>query len=156
MKKGLLIFCIVAICSLVFSIFVFAHPGNTDGAGGHYDHSTGEYHYHHGYGEHDHYDMDGDGDLDCPYEKKQQTPSYSGGYASPSYSSNSSESSGEFFNHFFTVLLLGSFAWFIVAAIISNILSAAFKEMGNPANLIVSIIITLIFVIITAAIMAAS
>lgn len=47
-----------------------AHSGRTDGNGGHYDHSTGEYHYHHGYSAHDHYDMDGDGDIDCPYTYK--------------------------------------------------------------------------------------
>lgn len=45
-----------------------AHPGRTDGRGGHTDHSTGEYHYHHGYSAHDHYDIDGDGDVDCPYD----------------------------------------------------------------------------------------
>lgn len=52
---------------LVLSIAIIAHPGRTDGAGGHWDHSTGEYHYHHGYGPHDHYDIDGDGEIDCPY-----------------------------------------------------------------------------------------
>ena len=52
-----------------------AHPGGTDGKGGHTDHSTGEYHYHHGHSAHDHYDMDGDGDLDCPYNFKDKTDS---------------------------------------------------------------------------------
>lgn len=55
-----------------------AHPGRTDSNGGHYDHSTGEYHYHHGYPAHDHYDMDGDGDLDCPYDFDDQTGRNSG------------------------------------------------------------------------------
>jgi hypothetical protein len=155
MKKRIF-FVFTILCLIFFSVVSFAHQGRTDSNGGHMNHATGEYHYHHGYSAHDHYDMDGDGIKDCPYEKKQQTPSYSGGYTSPSYSSNSSDSVGGFFKQFFTVLLLGSFAWFIVAGIISKILSAAFKEMGDPANLIVSIIITLIFVIITAAIMAAS
>ena len=49
------------------------HRGRTDGNGGHYDHSTGEYHYHHGEGPHQHYDMDGDGKIDCPYEFKDKT-----------------------------------------------------------------------------------
>lgn len=49
------------------------HRGRTDENGGHYDHSTGEYHYHHGYPEHDHYDMDGDGKKDCPYDFKDKT-----------------------------------------------------------------------------------
>lgn len=47
---------------------VSAHPGRTDGDGGHYDHSDGEYHYHHGQPAHQHYDIDGDGNIDCPYK----------------------------------------------------------------------------------------
>lgn len=37
----------------VFSIS-FAHSGGTDSQGGHYNHSTGEYHFHHGYHAHQH------------------------------------------------------------------------------------------------------
>ena len=59
---------IIAACLLLIPITVYAHPGRTDGSGGHYNRSTGEYHYHHGYSAHDHYDMDGDGDKDCPYD----------------------------------------------------------------------------------------
>lgn len=66
---------------------VFAHPGRTDSAGGHYDRSTGEYHYHHGYSAHQHYDMDGDGIPDCPYNFKDTTNHSSGS------SSNSAASS---------------------------------------------------------------
>lgn len=61
------------------TLIVSAHPGRTDGNGGHTDHSTGEYHYHHGYSAHDHYDMDGDGKLDCPYDFKDNTGYSSGG-----------------------------------------------------------------------------
>lgn len=68
MKKHLYIIFIVALCISLLAIVVSAHPGRTDYNGGHYDHSTGEYHYHHGYPAHDHYDMDGDGDIDCPYK----------------------------------------------------------------------------------------
>jgi hypothetical protein len=146
---------LIALIVLQFPLFVFAHSGRTDSKGGHYDHSTGEYHYHHGYSAHDHYDMDGDGTIDCPYEEKQQTSSYSGGYSSPSYSSDTNGSSGEFFKQFFRVLLLGSFAWFIIAAIISSMLGSAFK-MSEKTKLITSIVITLILVVITAAIMTAA
>lgn len=55
------------------TLAVKAHPGGTDGSGGHTNHSTGEYHYHHGYSAHDHYDMDGDGVVDCPYEFDDRT-----------------------------------------------------------------------------------
>ena len=77
MKKLLFVSLIIALfVSLVLG--VNAHPGGTDGAGGHTDHSTGEYHYHHGYSAHDHYDMDGDGDIDCPYDFKDKTSHSSG------------------------------------------------------------------------------
>lgn len=77
----------VLVCtSLVLA--VQAHPGRTDGSGGHTNHSTGEYHYHHGYSAHDHYDMDGDGDADCPYDFHDKTDHSSG--SGNSSSSNSS------------------------------------------------------------------
>ena len=52
---------------LVFLLLVLlcipaaAHSGGTDENGGHYDHSTGEYHYHHGHSAHQH-----PGGI-CPY-----------------------------------------------------------------------------------------
>ena len=67
---------IIFVCVLVLP--ASAHPGRTDSSGGHYDHSTGEYHYHHGYGAHDHYDMDDDGDIDCPYDFEDKTGENSG------------------------------------------------------------------------------
>ena len=79
MKRISLLICF-AVC--LFSLFVapvLAHPGRTDGKGGHTNRSTGEYHYHHGYPEHDHYDMDGDGDRDCPYDFDKKTNHSSGG-----------------------------------------------------------------------------
>ena len=39
---------------MVVFINVYAHPGRTDEYGGHYNHSTGEYHYHHGESAHQH------------------------------------------------------------------------------------------------------
>lgn len=73
-----------------------AHPGRTDGSGGHTNRSTGEYHYHHGYPAHDHYDMDGDGELDCPYDFKDNTADSIYDDSSPSKNSSSilSHSSG--------------------------------------------------------------
>ncbi len=49
---------------LFFSSFIssaYAHSGRTDGNGGHYNRSTGEYHYHHGYPAHKHENGE------CPY-----------------------------------------------------------------------------------------
>lgn len=75
MRKHLILLIMIA----VLPIQVFAHPGQTDSNGGHYDHGSGEYHYHHGYEAHRHYDMDGDGDVDCPYNFHDQTGINSGG-----------------------------------------------------------------------------
>ena len=58
---------------LTVATAVYAHSGRTDSAGGHTNHSTGEYHYHHGYDDHQHYDMNGDGVADCPYKFKDNT-----------------------------------------------------------------------------------
>ena len=72
MRKLLLVISIfILLASVVLG--VNAHPGRTDGSGGHYNRNTGEYHYHHGYSEHSHYDMDGDGVKDCPYNFKDTT-----------------------------------------------------------------------------------
>ena len=54
------------ICSITL-----AHPGRTDGNGGHYNRSTGEYHYHHGYPAHDH-----ENGI-CPYAYNDKTNSNS-------------------------------------------------------------------------------
>lgn len=51
MFKKILIFLFVL---MVVFINVYAHPGRTDEYGGHYNHSTGEYHYHHGESAHQH------------------------------------------------------------------------------------------------------
>lgn len=72
-----LLLCCIAL-STEFFVVVSAHPGKTDSSGGHYDHSTGEYHYHHGYSAHSHYDVDGDGVMDCPYNFDDQTGINSG------------------------------------------------------------------------------
>ena len=68
MKKA---FAIV-ICFMIVMTTASAHPGRTDSNGGHWDHSTGEYHYHHGYPAHQHTDGI------CPYSFDDQTGVNSG------------------------------------------------------------------------------
>ena len=63
-KWGLFVGCVLII---LISLTAYAHPGRTDANGGHYDHSTGEYHYHHGYPAHQHI-----GGV-CPYDYDDQT-----------------------------------------------------------------------------------
>ncbi len=64
MKKKIALFMILL---LLFTVEVSAHPGGTDSSGGHWNHSTGEYHYHHGYPEHQH------PDGVCPYDYNDAT-----------------------------------------------------------------------------------
>lgn len=68
MRKIVLMICALALLSMCAS----AHPGDTDENGGHYDHSTGEYHYHHGYPAHQH-----TGGV-CPYDYDNRTGGNSG------------------------------------------------------------------------------
>ena len=81
---------------LCLSVIASAHPGRTDSDGGHYNHSTGEYHYHHGYSAHQHYDTDGDGVVDCPYTfsgKPNSSENHSGSYTITKTPSDKNESS---------------------------------------------------------------
>lgn len=64
----------VIICIIFLSLLniqAFAHPGQTDSEGGHWNHSSGEYHYHHGEPAHDH--ISGR----CPYDVNEVTSSSS-------------------------------------------------------------------------------
>ena len=58
---------------LILCVTVSAHSGKTDANGGHYDHSTGEYHFHHGFPAHQH-----TGGV-CPYDFVDITGADSGG-----------------------------------------------------------------------------
>ena len=65
MKKWKWVALVLAVTLCIGS--ASAHPGRTDANGGHYNHSTGEYHYHHGYPAHQH--IDGV----CPYDYDDRT-----------------------------------------------------------------------------------
>lgn len=73
--------CVV--CLLFCVVIAFAHPGSTDGNGGHYNRSTGEYHYHHGYPAHQH------PNGVCPYDYHDRTGWDSGTSGSGSSSRHS-------------------------------------------------------------------
>lgn len=70
------------LCVVMCTVLAFAHSGRTDGDGGHYDHSSGEYHYHHGYPAHQHEDGV------CPYGFDNQTRHNSGGGGKAAQSEN--------------------------------------------------------------------
>lgn len=67
-QKKIIFICVILLTVfIVFAIQATAHPGGTDENGGHYDHSTGDYHYHHGYPAH--YHTNGT----CPYDFDDRT-----------------------------------------------------------------------------------
>lgn len=88
MKK---LICLAFVAFVVFLSLVtaFAHGGRTDGSGGHYDRSSGEYHYHHGHSAHQH------PNGVCPYEEDEKTTNSNYEYAKKpfdnSYSSSKSK-----------------------------------------------------------------
>lgn len=65
-KRAFVLWVIIASLMVSFCSVSFAHSGRTDANGGHYDHSTGEYHYHHGYPAHQH------PNGICPYDESPQ------------------------------------------------------------------------------------
>ena len=81
--KFLLSFAVFIFIFIAITSAVSAHPGRTDGNGGHTDHSTGVYHYHHGYEAHQH--INGT----CPFYFDDKTGQSSGS------SSGSKEASPE-------------------------------------------------------------
>lgn len=58
---------ILVVCLSMFLSPASAHSGGTDSQGGHWNHSTGEYHFHHGRGPHQH-----PGGV-CPYDSSIRT-----------------------------------------------------------------------------------
>ena len=86
MSKRLIFLFLTIWLVFLLPINAYAHPGKTDGSGGHYNHSTGEYHYHHGYPAHQHTNGK------CPYNHDDKTDhSPSGGSSSSSSKIEDSE-----------------------------------------------------------------
>lgn len=85
MRKRYLIPILACVLLLFCCTAAYAHPGATDANGGHYDHSTGEYHYHHGYPAHQH------PDGRCPYNYDDRTGWNSGSSSGGSDSVSQSE-----------------------------------------------------------------
>jgi hypothetical protein len=67
LKKFYALVCLVFV-AFNLTIIGFAHPGGTDGSGGHYRGNSGEYHYHHGHSAHQH------PNGVCPYEETYEEP----------------------------------------------------------------------------------
>lgn len=93
------ILCITILWLSVTNI-VPIHSGRTDGNGGHYNHSTGEYHYHHGYPAHQHRYGE------CPYKSGSNNTTKNNNSNNNSASSNSSKNDKGFLNSLLPFLQL--------------------------------------------------
>lgn len=69
MRNVIYVIIFLLLFTLLMGIPVLAHSGGTNSDGGHYDHSTGEYHYHHGQPAHDH------PNGECPYSSSNSASS---------------------------------------------------------------------------------
>ncbi|MFQ9130719.1 MAG: KTSC domain-containing protein [Oscillospiraceae bacterium] len=118
MRKRYLIPIFACILLLSCCTVALAHPGDTDANGGHYDHSTGEYHYHHGYPVHQHTDGK------CPYDFDDRTNWNSG---SPGNSAGS-DSTPAFLSDVWGSPLIIFYFICLTASVISGIMCLPFVD----------------------------
>ena len=132
----ILTICLIVTFSISMQFIAYAHSGGTDSDGGHYDHSTGEYHYHHGYPAHQH--VNGE----CPYDFDDQTNHSSGGSSSSkamtsisgASDANDSDSSDELILLILVGLMLGGpVISSFTAMIVDGIKSKKKKYQASPA-----------------------
>lgn len=90
MRLPVVVVLFAAALAFALSTTVFAHPGRTDGSGGHYDRETGEYHYHHGFEAHQH--VNGE----CPFDFVDLTGQNSGGDGSGGTRTSGSGTGGNY------------------------------------------------------------
>lgn len=118
MRKRYLIPILACVLLLSCCTVALAHPGATDANGGHYDHSTGEYHYHHGYPAHQH------PDGRCPYNYDDRTGWNSG---SPGNSAGSDSTPTFLSDAWGSPLIIFYFICF-AASVISGIMCLPFVD----------------------------
>lgn len=112
---------IILYCILIITTFAYAHPGRTDGRGGHYNRSTGEYHYHHGYPAHS---VCG---INCPYNNIDATNRKS---SSSTKTGNSKTSDADFGTIISASLLISFFTFQFFGAITLWVISK-FKNLDD-------------------------
>lgn len=123
MKNKLIRAFFIAVMVLITPLAAFAHSGRTDGQGGHYNRTTGEYHYHHGYPAHQHEDGQ------CPYNFDDQTDHGSTGRNNDGENSKSNNDTEEksvlqiIFEIIAYVIVFGYIAWvvfYLIATLFSR------------------------------------
>jgi hypothetical protein len=136
MNKLKAIFCVfIALLILTSAVTpALAHSGRTDSNGGHWDHSTGEYHYHHGYSAHQH------NNGVCPYDYDNKTEHSSSG----SSSNSSNNKSPDVFGFIMTALGLGMLFGIIAVFVCSKIKSEDTLKIVKSAILAAWIITSIL------------
>lgn len=155
MKRIILIMISVVVISTTLCIYAFAHPGRTDGNGGHYDRSTGKYHYHHGYPAHQHKNGE------CQYDFDDKTDHSVGNGNSTSKSKNDIKTNGGSDSKKVTlgVVVKWFLAWVIISlALIAelflffgyfvfNAKSEKSKKIGKIVLFVIAVVASAIFCI---------
>ncbi len=121
MKRIILITISAVLLIAALSFYVSAHPGRTDGRGGHYDSSAGEYHYHHGYSAHQHTNGE------CPYDFEDKTDHSSGSHSSEKTQTNNQKTNKpksnvveDVFLWFFISIPIVFISFFVCGGILSS------------------------------------
>lgn len=140
MKKYILALVTVLLLLTLVPIWAFAHSGGTDSNGGHYDHSTGEYHYHHGYPAHQH-----TGGR-CPYDYEDRTDSGSSSNSSSSgYKSSHSSSDYDRYSFSWGIFLLTVIIDVLFLVILNNNIFNS-KKTPNWLSNILELLLALFFI----------
>lgn len=145
MKRIILITISAVLLISALSFYASAHAGKTDGSGGHYDRSTGEYHYHHGYSAHQHTNGE------CPYDFDDRTDHSSGSDTKKESSSvvtkkrNSSSDIGDKIG----IWILSAMGTFYLSFIIFGFMSSILPDNNKLFAVIFGFIIALSLIVPT-------
>lgn len=120
-NKNILTAISLVVIITTLSIGVHGHGGKTDGSGGHYDRSTGEYHFHHGYSAHQHTNGE------CPYDFDDRTDHSSGSHSSEKTQTNNQKTNKpksnvveDVFLWFFISIPIVFISFFVCGGILSS------------------------------------
>ena len=139
-----LLFCIIFSFTFL-SVYVYAHSGKTDSAGGHYNHQSGEYHYHHGYPAHSHIDDE------CPYDFDDKTDHSSNkSNSSHKYNEKASASMLNIVSEVITTIFESIIIFFIGISLVL-LVSNALPRISEKVLIVVAILIGIVSIILAIA-----
>lgn len=152
MKKLLCVITTI-IFLLTLTVLCFAHSGRTDANGGHFDHSTGEYHYHNGNSNHGIIEKNDDTDRSYFYDNTQYTKEKTTHSYEEDNNTNGSyeekKSSFDIFD-FFIILIHLAFAFFGSGVIISILseTTSLFDEKKYKSAKVYKFVLVVVFLLL--------